>query len=99
MSKLRRPELEKDNPAAPQIYVGPRRRRAMLRAGSAASVPVQGGMAEVLRTLTIAAECFAVNVPPSKELYEERRALLDAIGQAQLLLSDESPSPKRINKK
>ena len=31
MAVFRRPELEKDNPIAPQMYVGPRRRRALLR--------------------------------------------------------------------
>ena len=34
MGILYRPELEKDNPAAPQPYVGPRRRIALARAAS-----------------------------------------------------------------
>ena len=31
---FRRPELEKDNPIAPEPYVGPRRRLAMARASA-----------------------------------------------------------------
>ncbi|MFO0775321.1 MAG: hypothetical protein U0172_11725 [Nitrospiraceae bacterium] len=33
MVRSSRPELIKDNPAAPQIYVGPRRRRALAAQG------------------------------------------------------------------
>jgi hypothetical protein len=34
MAAFRRPELEKDNPIAPQMYVGPRRRRVLARAAA-----------------------------------------------------------------
>ena len=34
MGVFYRPELEKDNPAAPEAYVGPRRRIALARAAS-----------------------------------------------------------------
>ena len=85
MAVFRRPELEKDNPIAPQMYVGPRRRRALLREASLSSVTKPGDMAETLQALTAAAERFVASVPPSKKLQEERSALLKAIIQAQQL--------------
>ena len=89
MAVFRRPELEKDNPIAPQMYVGPRRRRALLREASLLPASRHGDMAETLQALTAAAERFVASVPPSKKLQEERRALLEAIIQAQQLLSGE----------
>jgi hypothetical protein len=85
MAVFRRPELEKDNPTAPQMYVGPRRRRVLLREASLSPAPRQGDMAETLQVLTAAAERFVASVPPSKKLQEERSALLEAIVQAQQL--------------
>ena len=87
MAVFRRPELEKDNPIATQMYVGPRRRRALLREASLSPASRQGDMAETLQALTAAAERFMAKVPPSKKLQEERRALLEAIIQAKQLLS------------
>ncbi len=89
MAVFRRPELEKDNPIAPQMYVGPRRRRAQLRESSLSPASRRRDMAETLQALTVAAERFMASVPPSKKLQEERRALLEAILQAQQLLSGE----------
>ena len=85
MAVFRRPELEKDNPTAPQVYVGPRRRRALLREGSLSPASRQGDMAETLQALTTAAERFMAKVPPSKKLQKERSALLEAIVQARQL--------------
>jgi hypothetical protein len=85
MAVFRRPELEKDNPTAPQMYVGPRRRRALLREASLSPVLRHGDMAEALQALTAAAERFVASVPPSKKLQEERTALLEAIIRAQQL--------------
>ena len=82
MAVFRRPELEKDNPIAPQMYVGPRRRRALLREASLSPASRHGDMAETLQALTAAAERFMAKVPPSKKLQEERSALLEAIVQA-----------------
>jgi hypothetical protein len=82
MAVFRRPELEKDNPTAPQMYVGPRRRRALLREASLSPASRLGDMAETLQALTAAAERFMAKVPPSKKLQEERSALLEAIVQA-----------------
>jgi len=89
MGVFRRPELEKDNPIAPQMYVGPRRRLALARALSKKQVPVQGDLAEMLQTLTAAAARFVATVPASKKRHKERTALLKAITQAQRLLPDE----------
>ncbi len=89
MAVFRRPELEKDNPTAPQMYVGPRRRRALLREALLSPAPRQGDMAETLQALAVAAERFVARVPPSKKLQEERSALLEAIIQTQRLLSGE----------
>ncbi len=89
MAVFRRPELEKDNPTAPQMYVGPRRRRVLLREASLSPAPRHGDMAETLQALRAAAERFVASVPPSKKLQEERSALLEAIIQAQQLLSGE----------
>lgn len=86
MGVFRRPELEKDNPIAPQMYVGPRRRLALLRAASKAQAPAQGRMEETLQTLTEAAERFVAIVPESKKRQEERDELLSAIAQARQLL-------------
>ena len=95
MVRSRRPELEKDNPVAPQPYVGPRRRRALSRTASSSSAAARSGMAETLQTLTEAAERFVNRLPRSKKLEEERTALLDAITQAQWLLSVEHIPAKR----
>jgi hypothetical protein len=89
MAVFRRPELEKDNPVAPQMYVGPRRRRALLREASLSPASKQGDMAETLQALTAAAKRFVGSVPRSKKLQKERGALLEAIIQAQRLLSGE----------
>ena len=87
MGVFRRPELEKDNPVAPQMYVGPRRRRALARA--AAKAPSRKDrIAETLQAVTVAAERFIDSVPVSMESQKERAALLKAIAQAQSVLAD-----------
>ena len=92
MGVFRRPELEKDNPVAPQMYVGPRRRLALARAASKSQVPpVSEDLTEMLQSLTAAAERFVAGVPASKQRHKDRTALLKAIAQAQRLLSDELP--------
>lgn len=88
MAVFRRPELEKDNPSAPQMYVGPRRRRELAREASSLLVTAQESMTEVLQTLMSAAERFVATVPPAKKLTQERKALLKAIAQAQKHLAN-----------
>ncbi len=89
MARSRRPELEKDNPTAPQLYVGPRRKRALSRATTPAQPAPQDQMAAALRTVLDAAEQFVNGVPYVQELDKERNALLEAITDAQSLLSIE----------
>lgn len=88
MAVFRRPELEKDNPIAPQMYVGPRRRRELARAARLSLVTAQESMMEVLQTLMSAAERFVATVPPAKKPTQERKALLKAIAQAQKHLAN-----------
>jgi len=102
MARSRRPELEKDNPTAPQLYVGPRRKRALSRTTTPAHPAPQDQMDAALRTLLDAAEQFVNGVPYVQELDKERNALLEAITDAQSLLSVERvpvTRPARARKK
>ena len=99
MARSRRPELEKDNPTAPQLYVGPRRRSALSRRAAASQTPAPNGMAAAMHTLMSAAEEFVNGVPYVQELDKERNALLEAIAQAQTLLSAEHVPVKRPARK
>ncbi|MBP7362990.1 MAG: hypothetical protein KA960_15035, partial [Nitrospira sp.] len=89
MARSRRPELEKDNPTAPQLYVGPRRRRALSRATTSSRPAAQDEIATAMQALMAAAEEFVSGVPYVQELDTERNSLLEAIAQAQTLLSTE----------
>lgn len=90
MSVFRRPELEKDNPVAPQMYVGPRRRHALTRAASTLRVASQESVAVVIQRLTAAAERFVAAVPPARQSAQERKALLKAIALAHKSLAEAS---------
>ena len=96
---MRRPELEKDNPTAPQLYIGPRRRSALSRRAAASQTSAPNGMAAAMYTLISAAEEFVNGVPYVQELDKERNALLDAITQAQTLLSAEHTAVTRPAKR
>ncbi|MEK6803018.1 MAG: hypothetical protein AABZ34_10150 [Nitrospirota bacterium] len=95
MARSRRPELEKDNPTAPQLYVGPRRRRALSRATTPSRPAAQDEIAAAMQALMAAAEEFVNGVPYVQELDKERNALLEAIAEAQTLLSTEHVPVKR----
>ena len=99
MARSRRPELEKDNPTAPQLYVGPRRRRALSRATTPSHPAAQDEIAAAMHTLMSAAEEFVNGVPYVQELDKERNALLEAIAQAQTLLSAEHVAVTRPAKR
>lgn len=90
MAVFRRPELEKDNPVAPQMYVGPRRRLALTRVASTLRVAPQESVTEVIQRLTSAAERFVAAVPPAKQSTQERKALLKAITLAHKSLAEAS---------
>jgi hypothetical protein len=86
---FRRPELEKDNPPAPQPYLGPRRRQAQARA--AAEGPVAADkIRERLQDLKEAASEFVRSLPPTKKSDKRLDLLRDAIAQADRLLSAEA---------
>ncbi len=93
MSIFKRPELEKDNPVAPQIYVGPRRKRALARMSASMPGHTSTGMEEALQTLVEAAEAFAYSLPPTQDSDRERHALMEAISQAQAFLPIEISPP------
>jgi hypothetical protein len=90
MARSSRPELIKDNPVAPQMYV---RRRIKGRAGRERGTSMAAERTELqhaLQTLADAAETFLQATPQWKRAERERQALLDALTQAQLALSAES---------
>lgn len=87
MARSSRPELIKDNPPAPQVYVRWRKKRNSLhlikRGGGDRSLH------EALRRVMEAAEAYVDAAPQSKRAAVERQALTEAIVQAQRLLSRE----------
>ena len=100
MSIFRRPELEKDNPIAPQPYIGPRRRLALARAAAASGVAGEtGDIQDTLHTLTEAASRYVTVVPKGQKADARYKALCDAIQQAKRFLSaDERVAASRRKK-
>ncbi len=84
---FRRPELEKDNPIAPQPYIGPRRRLAMARAAASGELSEVGDMRDTLQTLTKAASRFVNSLPKARKVDTGLKALRDAIAQAEQALA------------
>lgn len=84
---FRRPELEKDNPIAPQPYIGPRRRLAMTRAMTSTASAEFHDMKEMLQTLTKAASRYVNSLPRAERTGESLKSLQDAIIQAERVLS------------
>jgi len=82
-----RPELEKDNPVAPQPYVGPRRRQAKVRAESAGKSTKAEQITERLRMLAKAASRYVNTLPKTKKTDEGLIVLREAIVQAERALS------------
>ncbi|HJT19900.1 MAG TPA: hypothetical protein VJ746_05495 [Nitrospira sp.] len=83
MARSRRPELEKDNPVAPQIYS----RRNRTARGAREAVRLAADAGDTLHALAEAAEAFVNRTPRWKKTEAERQVLLDAITRAQLFLS------------
>jgi len=94
MARSRRPELEKDNPIAPQMYVRHASRQSRTGSGRPSGSHGQADLAETLLKLTEAAETFVREMPRLRRMDDQREALLDAITHAQLILSVEESSPK-----
>lgn len=89
MSIFRRPELEKDNPVAPQPYIGPRRRLAMARAAASGKATEPADVRDTLKTLVEAATYFVKSRPKAKKTEKELGVLRKAITQAERVLNTE----------
>lgn len=92
---FRRPELEKDNPIAPEPYVGPRRRLAMARAaalGKLTEEEEEENVMETLQVLTEAASRVANGLLKIRKANKDLKALRAAIVQAERVLSAEGGS-------
>lgn len=89
---FRRPELEKDNPIAPQPYVGPRRRLAMARAAVLENSREVGDMKETLRVLVDAASQLLRDLPNVRRPGKSVKVLQDAIAHAEQVLAAENHS-------
>jgi hypothetical protein len=87
---FRRPELEKDNPIAPEPYVGPRRRLAMARAAAVENSSEVGDMKKTLQVLVDAASRFLRDVPRVGRPGKSFKALQDAIANAEQVLAAEN---------
>lgn len=86
---FRRPELEKDNPIAPQPYVGPRRRLALARAAASRAVTEENDLKKTLQNLTLAASRYVDCVPKTRKTGKSLKVLRDAIAQAERVLAAE----------
>ncbi len=89
---FRRPELEKDNPIAPEPYVGPRRRLAMARAAALKNEADVGNMKETLRALVRAAVRFLRDQPKVSKPGKNLVALRDALTKANQVLAADTRS-------
>lgn len=89
---FRRPELEKDNPIAPQPYIGPRRRLAMARAAASGELSDASDMKETLQSLSKAASHFVNSLPKARKADTGLKVLRDAIAQAERVLAAEGRS-------
>lgn len=89
---FRRPELEKDNPIAPEPYVGPRRRLAMAREAALKNEADAGEMKETLRALVRAAARFLREQPKVSKPGKNLVALRDALAKADKVLATDSRS-------
>lgn len=84
---FRRPELEKDNPVAPEPYVGPRRRLAMARAASSGNPAEADDMNDTLWNLVEAASRYIDGLPKKKQTEKELKKLRNAIAQAEQVIA------------
>ena len=84
---FRRPELEKDNPIAPEPYVGPRRRLAMARAVAAGKSAEPGDVRETLQVLAKAAAQVVKRLSHQGKVDKDLQTLREAIAQAERTLS------------
>lgn len=88
---FRRPELEKDNPIAPQPYLGPRRRLALARTAMSKECTEENDLEKTLRDLVLAASRYADCVPKTRKTGKRLKILRDVIAQAQRVLDERDP--------
>ena len=86
---FRRPELEKDNPIAPEPYIGPRRRLALARTASLGKRAEVDDVKETLQTLVEAACRFVNRLPKARKTDKDLKLLRDAIVQAERVLASD----------
>ncbi|NJN69961.1 MAG: hypothetical protein HC801_06645 [Nitrospira sp.] len=84
---FRRPELKKDNPIAPEPYVGPRRRLAIARAAAVENSSEMGDMKKTLQVLMDAASRFLRDLPKVRQSGKSSKELQDAIAHAERVLA------------
>ncbi|MGC4097258.1 MAG: hypothetical protein QM706_09095 [Nitrospira sp.] len=89
---FRRPELEKDNPIAPEPYVGPRRRLAMARAASLENPAEADDVNDTLWNLVEAASRYIDCLPKKRRTKKELKELQSAIAQAERVIALGRPS-------
>lgn len=91
---FRRPELEKDNPIAPEPYIGPRRRLALARSAASRTSTEANELKMTLQDLILAASRYVECVPKTRKTGKSLKVLRDAIAQAERVLGEpESKSP------
>lgn len=83
---FRRPELEKDNPIAPEPYVGPRRRLAMARAASLGDPVEVDDVNDTLWNLVEAASRYIDSLPKTRKTEKGLKELRNAIAQAERVI-------------
>lgn len=84
---FRRPELEKDNPVAPEPYVGPRRRLAMARAASLGNPAEADDVNDTLWNLVEAASRYIDSLPKTRKTEKGLKELRNAIAQAERVIA------------
>jgi hypothetical protein len=87
--RFRRPELEKDNPIAPQPYVGPRRRLALDRVAASREFTEKNDLKKTLQDLTLAVSRYVDSMPKTRKTEKNLKVLRDAIAQAERVLAAE----------
>ena len=92
---FRRPELEKDNPMAPQPYVGPRRRLALARAAALKEFTEENDLKKALQDLTLAASHYVDRVSKTRKTEKSLKILRDAIAQAKRVMATEGAKGTR----
>ena len=92
---FRRPELEKDNPIAPEPYIGPRRRLALARAAGLKEFTGENDLKKALQDLTLAASNYVDRVSKTRKTEKSLKILRDAIAQAERVMATEGAKGTR----